>query len=738
MRQVALPLQVTWTTLPGVKNRLKYRFTFYSNLCAYFITLHTALYTASHAPIMTLSVLQQQMASLNPAQKQAVESPLGHMLISAGAGTGKTRVLTLRYAHLALHHDINPATIMAVTFTNKAANEMKRRLRDLFPVHNLWIGTFHSLGLRLLRHHAALIGRSNDFSILDTHDQNTLVQKLLKKTSSKKVYTPRMVLSAISQWKHRLLSPQEVTKALVPFYLELYHAYEDHLRVMNGLDFDDLLLCSLKILAANPEIAESYAFQHILVDEYQDINEMQYLWLRACSNVRTHLFCVGDDDQSIYGWRGASVDKILKFTTDFPSAGIVCLEDNYRSTPHILSAASHLIAHNPERHGKVLRTQVVSGEKVRIQGLWDSGEEAAFVAETIMTSARAGIGLNTMALLVRTSAQTREFEERFSLQNIPYYLVGNTRFYDRMEIRDVVAYLRTIHSQTDNLAFERIINTPKRGIGDATLQTLYTMVPDHQGSLELAARALCTTLKEGVLRRALDGFLSAITLWRQALTSEITLGALTDRIIVESGYGLMWAEQGIQGQARMDNIKELIKSIDNFPTLGEFLEHVSLLTEVNEGAHNEGIALMTLHAAKGLEFDHVFLPGWEEGVFPHIRCIEESGKKGVEEERRLAYVGLTRAKKSSTISFCWNRKGHQGFSPSSPSRFIQELPEADVTMSLKLNYAAKDVSLNEQKRVMHSVFGPGVVQNQMGHMTSVLFEKHGLKKVIDRFLTFLS
>ncbi len=663
---------------------------------------------------------------------------MGHMLISAGAGTGKTRVLTLRYAHLALHHDIDPKTIMAVTFTNKAANEMKRRLRELFPVQNLWIGTFHSLGLRLLRHHAALIGRSTDFSILDTNDQSTLVQKLLKKTTSKKVYTPRMVLGAISQWKHRLLSPQEVAKAPVPFYLELYHAYEDHLRIMNGLDFDDLLLCSLKILGENPGIAQSYAFQHILVDEYQDINEMQYLWLRAFSNTQTHLFCVGDDDQSIYGWRGASVDKILKFTTDFPSAGIVCLEDNYRSTPHILSAASHLIAHNPERHGKVLRTQSLSGEKVIIQGLWDSGEEAAFVAEKIMASARAGISLATMAILVRTGAQTREFEERFSLQNIPYYLVGNTRFYDRMEIRDVVAYLRTIHSQTDNLAFERIINTPKRGIGDTTLQTLYTMVTDHQGSLERAARALCISLKEGVLRRALTAFLSSITIWREALAcATVTLGGLTDRILAESGYAAMWGEQGIQGQARMDNIKELIKSIDNFPTLGEFLEHVSLLTEVNEGAHNEGVALMTLHAAKGLEFDHIFLPGWEEGVFPHIRCIEESGKKGVEEERRLAYVGLTRAKKSSTISFCWNRKGHQGFSPSSPSRFIQELPSQDVTMSLKLNYTAKDVSLGEQKRVMHSVFGRGVVQNQMGHMTSVLFESHGLKKVIDRFLTFL-
>jgi DNA helicase-2/ATP-dependent DNA helicase PcrA len=685
---------------------------------------------------MILSVLHQQMSSLNSAQQEAVMAPLGHMLISAGAGTGKTRVLTLRYAHLALDHNIDPKSIMAVTFTNKAANEMKCRLQELFPVKNLWIGTFHSLGLRVLRHHAQQIDRTPDFSILDMHDQSTLVQKLIKEACSKKLYTPRMVLPVISAWKHQLLSPQDVTRAPVPFYLEIYRAYHNHLKIMNCLDFDDLLVCSLKLLKENPEIAESYAFKHILVDEYQDINDMQYLWLRAFSNQETHVFCVGDDDQSIYGWRGASIDKILQFTTDFPSAGVVCLEDNYRSTPHILSAASHLIGHNTARHGKVLRTQAVSGEKVQIQGLWDSGEEAAFIAEKIMESARAGVSLSTMAILVRTGAQTREFEERFSLQNIPYYLVGNTRFYDRMEIRDVVSYLRVVHSSSDNLAFERILNTPKRGIGASTLKTLYSMVGDHQGSLELAARALCETLKEGVIRRALMKFLSCINMWRHDL-GDLGLGALTERILAESDYMAMWAEQGVLGQARIDNIKELVKSIDNFLTLAEFLEHVSLLTEANEGAHNEGIAMMTLHAAKGLEFDRVFLPGWEEGIFPHIRCIEEQGKKGVEEERRLAYVGLTRAKKSSTISFCWNRKGHQGFLPSSPSRFIQELPADDVVMALKLNYSSSTAAVSEQKRVMHSVFGPGVVQNKMGHVTSVLFEKYGIKKVIDRFLQFL-
>jgi DNA helicase-2/ATP-dependent DNA helicase PcrA len=505
---------------------------------------------------------------------------------------------------------------------------------------------------------------------------------------------------------------------------------------MNGLDFDDLIMCSLGLLRHHPDIVESCGFQHILVDEYQDINSMQYEWLRALCRSDTKVFCVGDDDQSIYGWRGASIDKILKFNQDFPSAGLLCLEDNYRSTPHILSAASHLIGHNSSRHGKILRTQSVSGEKVNIQGLWDSGEEATFIADKIMVCARAGIALSTMAILVRTGAQTREFEERFVQQNIPYYLVGNTRFYDRLEIRDVVAYLRVVHSETDNLAFDRIINTPKRGIGPSTMDTLYALVPEHGGSLERAARALCSTLKDGVLSRSLKAFLSMVSAWRLCLGT-INLSQLTERIIADSGYAQMWKEQGIQGQARMDNVIELMKSIDHFATLGEFLDHVSLLTEVNDDEKDEGIAMMTLHAAKGLEFDHVFLPGWEEGLFPHIRCIEEQGKKGIEEERRLAYVGLTRAKKTSTISFCWNRKGHQGFSPSSPSRFIQELPADDVVMTLKLKHNAQDASVDEQKRVMHSVFGAGVVQTKIGHMVSVLFEKHGLKKVIDRFLKFI-
>lgn len=687
---------------------------------------------------MRSSVLHQRMGDLNEAQKNAVLAPLEHMLISAGAGTGKTRVLTLRYAHLVLDHHLDPKTLMAVTFTNKAAREMKQRLQEFFEVKPLWIGTFHSLGLRILRQHALKIHRTSDFSILDTNDQSVLVQKLLKEQGAKKIYTPRMILPVISGWKQAMESPDEVKRAPIPFYLEMYRAYQEHLQLMNALDFDDLLLCSLKLVQAYPEVAASYAFEHLLVDEYQDINEMQYAWLRALSHPGTKVFCVGDEDQSIYGWRGASVDKILKFNGDFPSAGMVRLEDNYRSTPHILSAASHLIAHNTSRHGKVLRTQAVSGDKVKIQGLWDSGEEAAFVAEKIMESARAGLCLSNMAILVRTGAQTREFEERFCLQNIPYYLVGNTRFYDRMEIRDVVAYARVIHSERDNLAFERMVNTPKRGIGPSTLQKLYALVPEHQGSLEGAARALVEGLGEGLIKRNLGSLLDHISAWRQELTQGSgTLSALMSRMVRESGYAAMWADQGVQGQVRMDNVGELIKSMDHFATLGEFLEHVSLLTEIHEGPQEEGVALMTLHGSKGLEFDHVFLPGWEEGLFPHVRCIQEQGDKGVEEERRLAYVGITRAKKTSTISFCWNRKGHQGFVPSSPSRFIQELPAQDVVMEQRVNYRAKEASPTQQKRVMHSVFGPGRVQSHMGHMVSVLFEKHGLKKVIDRFLKWL-
>jgi DNA helicase II / ATP-dependent DNA helicase PcrA len=686
-----------------------------------------------------MASIRQLISQLNQAQAQAVEADQCHVLVSAGAGTGKTRVLTLRYGHLVEHYQVNPRAIMAVTFTNKAAHEMRHRLRDLFPIQNLWVGTFHSLGMRLLRQskNAQAINRSPDFTVLDTTDQTSILQKILKTKTTKKTYTPRMLASAISQWKHELLLPSEVVGAKVPFYLEVYQEYHHQLQIMNALDFDDLVMLSLRVMRQDPDLVPSLGFQHVLVDEYQDINEMQYQWLQCFSRHACHLFCVGDDDQSIYGWRGASIDKILRFPADFPGAQVVCLEDNYRSTPHILAAASHLIAHNADRYGKVLRTDQTCGEKIQVQGLWDSSEEAAFLASKILDYHRAGHGLKNMAVLVRTSAQTREFEERFSLQHIPYQLVGSTRFYDRLEIRDVVAYLRLVGSSTDNLAFERAVGAPKRGIGPTTLQSLYGHVAQEGGSLEQSARQFVQTKTDGVIARALTDFLDQIDQWRQQSTA-MPPHELAEMIIQQSGYAAYWHSQGIQGQTRLENIGELVRAMQGFASLASFLEHVSLLSDLGQEDASDSISLMTLHAAKGLEFDTVFLPGWEEHIFPHIRAIEESGKKGIEEERRLAYVGLTRARKNSHITFCWNRKGHQGFMPASPSRFIQELPSAHISLNLKTRFPGSLANGAGGEKVTHAVFGRGTVQEKSGDIVSVLFERHGLKKVMGRFLNFLS
>lgn len=681
---------------------------------------------------MPMSSIFSHIQGLNEAQRKAVEASMGHVLVSAGAGTGKTRVLILRFAHLVLRENVDPRTILAVTFTNKASQEMKNRLQAFFPVHSLWVGTFHGLGLRILRENAALIGRTKDFSVLDPRDQHHVMQKILKQREIKKVCTPDEVLRAISRWKQKLLLPEEIQKTTLPIHLAAYQDYQQHMKVMNCVDFDDLILFSLRLLQLHPEVR--YSFSHLLVDEYQDINEMQYLWLKVFVDQGATLFCVGDDDQSIYGWRGSSVDKILGFSREFPQAEVVVLEDNYRSTPHILSAASHLISHNEARYGKTLRTHQSGGEKIHVQGLWDSGEEAAFVADQLLAYTRAGESLSTMAILVRTTAQTREFEERFTLQHIPYFLVGGLKFYDRMEVRDLIAYLRVLYLEADNLAFERAVGTPKRGIGPSTFQSLYLLVAQYQISLEQAAKMFCRQGKDGTIKSALRKFLEQLDQWREKI-SQMSPAAVAELVLQESGYNALWQAEGIQGETRLENLKELVKAMSVFASMAEFLEHVSLLADVTDSMKNEGIAVMTLHAAKGLEFDTVFLPGWEEQVFPHVRCVEESGKKGVEEERRLAYVGLTRAKKRSIISFCWNRRSHQGFIPSAPSRFINELPEQDILLSLKVHHNAKKVSV--AKQVMHHVFGKGVVQSQVGHRVSVLFEHHGLKKVIQQFLKFL-
>jgi DNA helicase II / ATP-dependent DNA helicase PcrA len=686
-------------------------------------------------PKILLDFLEKDLAALNQAQRKAIQSHDGPVLVSAGAGTGKTSVLTLRYAYLVHQREISPYHVMAVTFTNKAAQEMKKRLQEYFntPVQQLWVGTFHGLSLRILRQYPELISRSVGFGILDRSDQLSLLQKILKEKDAKKSQTPLLFSHVIGNWKQKGLLPNEVPPPQDMLYLHVYTEYQKRLEQMNALDFDDLLMMSYRLLRDHPDILARYQeqFKHVLVDEYQDVNTIQYLWLKLLVQGSGCIFCVGDDDQSIYGWRGANIENILRFSKDFANAEIICLEENYRSTPHILSAASHLISHNGSRYGKTLRTSQSVGEKVQVQGLWDTVEESAFIAQKILTRVQMGESFSSMAVLVRTGAQTREFEERFMLQQIPYYLVGNTKFYERQEIRDFLAYLRVVHSPYDNIAFERIINVPKRGLGHVAVQNMFAFSQEEGLSLEQGAERLCETMSPSVAQKALSHFLSMIQGWR---SSQERLPVLAEKILNESGYLAMWQALGTQSEARIENLKELIKAMNPFSNLSEFLEHVSLLLEVSSGIQTDSVALMTLHAAKGLEFDTVFLPGWEENVFPHIRAIEESGKKGVEEERRLAYVGITRAKKRSFITFCWNRRAPQGWIPSSPSRFIDQLPKDHVDIALRM--PRLKVGGHQGKRVEHSVFGKGSIQEENGPIFSVLFDQHGLKKVLAQFLNF--
>lgn len=680
---------------------------------------------------------------LNATQREAVQSQDEALLVSAGAGTGKTRVLTFRYAHLAQNLHVDPQAIMAVTFTNKAAQELKNRLGRFFPVQNLWIGTFHALGLRMLRQKAELVGRRCDFTVLDSHDQIVLVQKILKNLGSQQV--PRVVFQAISQAKQSLEPPSHSA------YSQIQKLYQEQLITLNAMDFDDLVFLSLKLLQDHPDVLKEYQLSHILVDEYQDINALQYLWVKAIKDAGAHIFCVGDEDQAIYGWRGASVEKIMNFNTDFTPSRVLMLQENYRSSGHILSAASHLISHNKARYAKVLQTQREDGEKIHIQGLWDNQEEAAFIAGEIVKLHLKGQPLSSMAVLVRTGAQTRTFEERFGLQGIAYHLVGNTRFYDRLEVRDMMAYMRLILSPLDNLSFERAIGAPRRGIGAQTLQILYQQAKEENLSLEQAAR-------QSPAKKNMMDFLEQLDRWRGQIHQ--SPAQLARKILEDSGYGAYWETQGVAGQTRLENIQELIQAMEPFETLESFLEHTALVADLNQDSATRGVHLMTLHSAKGLEFDIVFLPGWEDNMFPHIRAIEEGN---LEEERRLAYVGLTRAKVKAMVTFCWHRTMNRGLMPCVPSRFIKEIPAKDCLVILgnsgqskTSNSGYSKPAMRNQcapvppktpsskiesiikKKVFHPLFGDGIVEEQKGSMISVSFEKHGLKKVMDRFLEFIS
>jgi DNA helicase II / ATP-dependent DNA helicase PcrA len=648
------------------------------------------------------------LAGLNPEQRLAVETLDGPVLVLAGAGTGKTRVLTVRIAHILSLGRAWPSEILAVTFTNKAAREMKQRVEEIVGgvVEGMpWLGTFHSIGVKILRRHAELVGLKTDFTILDVDDQIRLIKQLLEAENiDEKRWPARVLAMLIDGWKNRGLTPDQVPGAEAAVFangkgFKLYKAYQERLKILNAADFGDLLLENIRLFREQPEVLRQYQgrFKYILVDEYQDTNVAQYLWLRLLAQRTTpvipdgndvaearpkNICCVGDDDQSIYGWRGAEVDNILRFEHDFPGATVIRLERNYRSTGHILAAASHLIAHNEGRLGKTLRTEDELGEKVSVTGAWDSEEEARAIGEEIEQLQRGSHTLNEIAILVRASFQMREFEDRFVTLGLPYRVIGGPRFYERAEIRDALAYLRLINSPADDLAFERIVNVPKRGLGDATVQLLHDHARKRRVPMLEAARAMVASdeLKPKP-RGALRGLIEALDRWRNQRDT-LPHTELVEIVLDESGYTEMWQkDRSADAAGRLENLKELIRSMEEFENLQGFLEHISLVMDNEKAAEADAVNIMTLHSAKGLEFDTVFLPGWEEGLFPHQRTLDDSGRAGLEEERRLAHVGLTRARKRAKIYFATNRRMHGLWQTNIPSRFLDELPELNVEVT---------------------------------------------------------
>ena len=718
---------------------------------------------------------------LNPEQRAAVEAVDGPLLVLAGAGTGKTRVLTTRFAHILLQGKAWPSQVLAVTFTNKAAREMRERVSAILgqPAEGLWLGTFHALAARMLRRHAEQVGLTSNFTILDADDQNRLLKQVME---AQRIDTKRWpvngLMAVIQRWKDRGLTPEAVTPAEDSDYAggratELYAAYQDRLKALNAADFGDLLLHVVTLLRANPDILADYhrRFRYILVDEYQDTNLVQYYWLRLLAQQHHNICCVGDDDQSIYSWRGAEIENILRFEKDFPGAQIVRLESNYRSTRHILAAASGLIARNTGRLGKTLRSgrADAEGEKVRVVSLWDSEEEARSVGERIEAARRSGHPLGEIAILVRAGFQTRAFEERLIVLNIPYRIVGGARFYERQEIRDAMAYLRVVAQPADALAFERIVNVPKRGLGDTAMQAMHAIARAESIPLSLAAaRALETgALKQAKAREALRELLQGFERWRaqSGVEGHVVMAAT---LLDESGYAEMWKQdKSPDAPGRLDNLKELVRAMGEFENLAGFLEHVSLVMDNDDAAEGERVSLMTLHAAKGLEFDMVFLPGWEEGVFPSQRSLDEGGEKALEEERRLAYVGITRARRQAIISHAANRRIYGNWQASIPSRFLDELPPGEIireggaqrearshasvfgggglyaqrprrmieagAWEVKERPAATGkFSLGE--RVFHQKFGYGRITGIEENRLDIDFEKAGAKRLIDSFV----
>ncbi len=641
---------------------------------------------------------------LNDAQRSAVEAIDGPVLVLAGAGTGKTRVLTTRLAHILDSNAAFPGQILAVTFTNKAAQEMKDRVSSMLgglPVEGWWLGTFHALNARMLRRHADLVGLSSNFSIIDPDDQIRLLKQLMEAAGiDVKKWPAKGASSIIERWKDQALTPDQISAADAGEFadgriLDIYKTYQKRLREINACDFGDLILHMITIFkdAAHNDVLAEYhrQFRYIMVDEYQDTNVAQYLWLRLLAQGSANICCVGDDDQSIYGWRGAEVGNILKFEKDFQGAKIVRLEQNYRSTGHILAAASSVINHNENRLGKTLWSDGGDGEKLVVKGLWDGDSEARWIGEKIEELQHKGQILNQIAILVRAGFQMRSFEERLIALGINYRVIGGPRFYERAEIRDALAYLRVTTQPNDDLAFERIINLPKRGIGKATIEMLYAHARGAGISLFQAVCDLCETDE---LRPKVKETLAQLTAlfisWRDQIPV-MPHNELCALILEESGYNAMLkADKAPEAAGRLENLKEMVAGMEEYDSLEAFLEHVALVLENREkGNASDAVTLITLHGAKGLEYDNVFLPGWEEGLFPSQRAMDETGLKGLEEERRLAYVGITRARKRAFISFVANRQMYGSWVNAIPSRFVAELPDDAVLSESDMGFAER-------------------------------------------------
>ncbi len=722
------------------------------------------------------------LQGLNPEQREAVETLDGPLLVLAGAGTGKTRVLTTRFAHILMSGKARPWEVLAVTFTNKAAREMRERVATILgrPVEGLWLGTFHALCARMLRRHAELVGLKSSFTILDADDQMRLLKQVMDAAGvDLKRWPPAGMMAIIQRWKDRGLTPARVTPAEDTDYASnrgkaLYAAYQERLRELNAADFGDLLLHMTEILRTHPDVLADYhrMFRYILVDEYQDTNLVQYLWLRLLAQrpdpLPQNICCVGDDDQSIYSWRGAEIENILRFEKDFRGAKVVRLEANYRSTRPILGAASGLIAHNAGRLGKTLRAgrQDADGEKVRVVSLWDSEEEARMVGERIESLRRSGHSLSECAILVRAGFQTRSFEERLIVLGLPYRVVGGLKFYERAEIRDAMAYLRIVNQPADDLAFERIVNTPKRGLGETGMRAIHEAaraqrIPLHDAAAQLSQTDALKPKPRAALRELIQGFVR----WRQVNEKEGHVVAAAT-LLDESGYTAMWqADRSPEAPGRLENLKELLRAMGEFASLAGFLDHVALVMENDENSDGQRVQVMTLHAAKGLEFDTVFLPGWEEGLFPSQRSLDEGGEKALEEERRLAYVGITRARKRAIISHAANRRIYGNWTSAIPSRFLDELPEEMVIreggqMRAPMQPSvfagggllarrprvieagpwevkerpATGSSYQRGDRVFHDKFGYGTVTAVDDDRLEIAFDKADTKRVLDRFV----